>query len=258
MKPRGFDVNEILPCLVLFFALGCLSGSVHAEPRKQDKRPTQTRLLQVADVFRGGLPQGLIQFDVPNTRDQAQTATPRLAVLDDSGLHIYKLKGSKRSELVQDFALTQPPPNTGAQPWDTLEAFPSHYALPGVVLWASTDVSYSIGTVICYVEGEPQVVFRGQFFDFAHITPDDVPQILVEQGLGFEGTGTAKSVIVWAWNGRHYVKADEVPVNHLYSHDVVKAILAAQRQRQATSLGMGRGVHREISQAQKEGWYRKK
>lgn len=225
-KFSGIDVrNRILRGLVLLLPLACSGTLAHAQSRKQNE---STKGKQISDIFRDGLPSGLIQFDVPNIRDAAKPPTSRLAILDSNGLHIYKLKGSKRSELVQDFALAQPRPDTGAQPWDTLEAFPSHYALPGVVLWASTDVSYSIGTVICYVKGEPRVVFRGQYFDFAHITLDDIPEILVEQGVGFEASTPPKSVIVWTWNGRRYVKVEEVPVDRLYSQDVVKAIRAAQ------------------------------
>lgn len=222
----GIDVrNRILRGLVLLLTLACSGTLVHAQSRKQNE---STKGKQISDIFRNGPPYGLIQFNVPNVRDSAQPPTSRLAVLDSSGLHIYKFKGTKQSELVQDFALTQPAPETGAEPWDTLEAFPSHYALPGVVLWASTDVSYSIGTVVCYVEGEPRVIFRGQYFDFAHITLDDIPEILVEQGVGFEASIPPKAVIVWTWNGRRYVKVEEVPVDRLYSQDVVKAIRAAR------------------------------
>lgn len=214
----------------VFLIFGCLHTLVHAQSRKQDKH-TPAESQRLSDLFRNGLPHGLIQFDVPNPPGSLHLYAPRLAVLDGSGLHIYRLKGPNRSELVQDFSLPQPRPDTGAEPWDTLEEFPSHYALPGVVLWASTDVSYSIGTVICYVEGKPRVVFRGQYFDFAHITLDDIPEILVEQGVGFEASVPPKSVIVWAWNGRRYIKVEEVAIGHLYSQDVVKAIQAAQKRK---------------------------
>lgn len=222
--------NRILQFLALLLPLGCSHALGHAGPRKQNEA-TQAKSQQLSEIVRNRLPHGLIEFNVPDPPGSLYEYTPRLAVLDEGGLDIYKLTGAKRSELVQDFALAQPRPDTGVEPWDTLEAFPSHYALPGVVLWASTDVSYSIGTVICYVDGKPRVVFRGQYFDFAHITLDDIPEILVEQGVGFEASIPPKSVIVWAWNGRAYVKVEEVAIDHLYSEDVVKAIHAAQKRK---------------------------
>jgi len=60
---------------------------------------------------------------------------------------------------------------------------------------------------------------------------DDIPEILVEQGVGFEASVPPKSVIVWAWNGRRYIKVEEVAIGHLYSQDVVKAIQAAQKRK---------------------------
>lgn len=228
MKARGFDPNTMLRSSVLFVALGFLSGFVHAEPRKQDKRTTQTKPLQLTDVFRSGLPHGLIQFDVPNTRDSAQTATPRLAVLDDSGLHIYKVEGTKKSDLKEEFAV--PSRGLGAEPWDTLEAVPSRYALPGVILWASDGDSYSTGMVICYLDEKPRILFKGHDFDLVNLTLDDVPEIVVWNDY-YEVQRPAKTVVVWAWNERRYVKVEEVTVDQLYSQDVVKAIRAAQRQK---------------------------
>ena len=180
----------------------------------------------MSDILRNGVPRGLIEFNVPNPPGSLHLYTPRLAVVDGSGLRIYRIEGSNRSELVEEFALTQP---LGAEPWDVIETFPARDALPGIVLWASTDVSYSLGTVVCYVNGRPQVVFRGQYFDFAHLYLEDIPEILVEQGVGFEASIPPKSVIVWTWNGRAYVKVEEVATDQLYSQDVVKAIRAAQK-----------------------------
>lgn len=217
----GFDVKDkILRGLAVVLTFACSGTLLHAQARKQNESNNDK---QISDFFRNGLPSGLIQFDVPNPAGSLEESTPRLAVLDGSGLRIYRSDGASR--LTQEFALPNPP---NGDSWDTLEEFPGRDALPGVVVWASPGVGYALGAVVCYVNGKPEVVFRGQFFDFAHITRDDIPQILVEQGLGFEGTGPAKAVIVWTWNGRRYVKVEEVPVDRLYSQDVVKAIRAAR------------------------------
>jgi hypothetical protein len=217
--------NGIVQTVAVFLTLGCSHALAQTESGRH-RQPKQDRSQQLSDIFRNGLPHGLIQFNVLNPPGSPELYTPRLAMLDRSGLHIYKREESNRSDLIQEFFLPNRPDK---EPWDTLEAFPARDELPGVVLWASAGVSYSLGTVVCYAKGKPRVVFQGQYFDFAHIALDDIPEILVEQGVGFEASSPAKSVIVWTWNGSRYVRVEEVAVDQLYSQDVVKAIRAAQK-----------------------------
>ena len=142
-------------------------------------------------------------------------SSPRLAVLDASGLRIF---GVRDTTLVQEFALPDPEP----VPWDTLESFPSR-GLPGIVLWASEEAAYAAGTVVCYVEGKPRVVFEGYYLDFADFDLNGIPEILTKR-YASQDSMQPESVTVWAWNGTEYVRVVTVAPDQLWSKQVVDAV----------------------------------
>jgi hypothetical protein len=227
-KCCGVARDVILGAIVMLLLIGCPATLLQGQSRTRN-RPTPSKNEQLSDIFRNGLPYGLIEFDVPNRSDAPVASSPRLAVLDQNNLlQIFKINGTT---LIQEFTLRPPESIT----WHTLQWFPS-YNLAGVVLWSDAEESRSSGIIICYVSGKPRVVFRGGEFDLADLDGDGIPEVL--QYPKYD-TYEPKSVTVWTWNGRRYVSVKQMPIADLYSKDVVAAIRAAKKQPQAHASGKG-------------------
>lgn len=199
----------------LFF----LQGQTNSLTRQNNIR-AKDRNLQLSEIFRQGLPYGLLRLDVPNPSGSLESSTPRLAVLDTAHrLHIFGVDGTK---LTEEFALR---PGPDPLVWDTLEGFPSD-DLPGVVLWSSAEETHSEGIIICYLAGKAQIVFRGSTFFLADIDFDGIPEILEYLGSDYE----PKLVMLWTWNGHRFVKVKQIAIGDLYSKGAVAAIRAAKAQ----------------------------
>lgn len=209
--------------VLIALVLSTYQPGAGALPQKAESHPpAQGGSLPLSTLFHQGLPNGLVEFYVPNSHPEKSLypSDPRLAVLDTSGLRIFSVQGTT---LVQEFALPHPEP----VPWDTLESFPSR-GLPGVVLWASEEAAYAAGTVVCYVERKPRVVFEGYYLDFADFDLNGIPEILTKR-YASQDSPQPESVTVWAWNGKEYVRVVTVTPDQLWSKAVVDAVRRAKQ-----------------------------
>lgn len=207
----------------LFVALACLVGQAGSGFLGQESKPQatpQSKRFRLSELFSRQLPLGLTEFRVPDARSPFGESS-RLALLDTSGLHIFRAEDEGMAE---EFALPNPEP----PPWDTLEIFPSRGQLRGVVVWASEEHSYAVGTIVCYVGGKPQVVFQGRDMDFADLDWDGIPEILVGE-YSLETDAVPQFVTVWTWDGRQYVKLKRVPSAQLYSQEIAAEVRNAKK-----------------------------
>jgi len=209
---------------VLLIAFGCsLLLRATQSPAKQasQAKPATEKRTDFPALFRHGLPFGLIEFYVADPPGSKTLYTRRLAALDESGLRIFKEIGSS---LTEEFVLPSSEPGY----WNMLEAFPGGN-LAGVVLWAGGETPEEEGTVVAYLRGQPQVVFKGEYLDFVRLQPlENIPEIVTEEGNS-ELDQPAKFGTIWAWNGEKYVMVKRIALADLSSKDVLAAVLAAEK-----------------------------
>jgi hypothetical protein len=181
----------------------------------EDQRKAAHRKLPISELLGKGLPAGLILFDLNQSRDK-YPSDPRLALLDESGLQIYRVDDRA---LVQEFFLSHPKP----QSWNELQNFPSTSKLFGVVLWGTEEYDHAFATVVCSVMGEFKVVFEGQDVGFTDLDFDGIPEILAEE-YSSQDAEEPEHVTAWTWNGKEFVKVGRVRPSQLRSEGLIQAI----------------------------------
>lgn len=182
--------------------------------------------LKLSDLLRGGLPAGLVQFEVPDATGHYAWIS-HLALLKNDLLEIYKPEDDTRQSLVLQFSLAKP---SEVNEWEELTAFPSGYYFPGLIIYGSGETPREETTVVCYVRGKFQVVFRGGVADFVDLDLDGYPEIL-EWDSASEAAAVPTKATVWAWNGEKYVVAVTVPGKEFCTKQVLEAVrrIAAMR-----------------------------
>lgn len=179
--------------------------------------------LDPSELFRGGIPAGLVLFAIPDPTGYADRVS-RMAVLRHNRLQILRPSG-KNLEI--EFTLDAPPESND---WDELVTLPSGIEFPGLVVYGGSEFARESATVVCYVHGRYQAVFQGGVVDFADFDFDGYPEILDEEFTS-QDAERPESIRVWAWDGRKYVISIRVAAKDVWSKQVVEAVrsIAAKR-----------------------------
>jgi hypothetical protein len=168
----------------------------------------------------------IVSIDLDINVGEDNQERPRVAVLDQDGVHIYK---EDRGTLAREYFLPNPFP-----PWDHIWTFPSRGVLFGVILFASDEYSYGTATVVCYAHSAFREVFEGSAPDFVDFDLDGVPEIVTPKEPASALPGEAERVSVWAWSGEKYVEAIQVVPTELWSSRVAQAVRDAKRKLRET------------------------
>ena len=176
--------------------------------------------ISLRDLIGSTNPQSIVSIDL-DLYSRGYLQKPRIAILNPSGLHIYR--EVNKGAFAEEFMLKQPP-----IPWGHMQSFPSTSRLFGVVLWGTEEESYSPATVVCYAGNEFRVVFRSENATFADLDFDGTPEILVSH----YNSAVAKEPIkidIWVWNGESFVSVVTVAPSQLWSEEVVNAVRKVAR-----------------------------
>lgn len=188
--------------------------------------PQGPQVLTGEDLFRNGVPAGLVQFSVPDPTGH-YLAIPRIAILRNDRLEIFKPADDTGKTLELEFSLEKP---TDVFEWDELVTFDSGYKFPGVIIYGGGETSRDEATIVCYVRGRFLVVFEGESTAYFDLDFDGYPELIKPHYVNSEAL-EPNSTSVWAWNGEKYVLAITVTGKEFCTKQVLEAVrrIAAMR-----------------------------
>ncbi len=175
-------------------------------------------------------PQSIMSFNVRSESGRA-LFSPRLAVLNfvpsarKQRIRIFKVEHGK---FVVEFSLDL---DDSPVLWEKIGSFPSGDSLPGIVIWGGSEVSHNVAKVVVYVGGKFQVVFDKAYdMELVDLDFDGFPEI-ISGDVPTSDAGSPTMFQVWAWAGEKYVPVAHVPIDQVFSPDVIRAVKAVKRTR---------------------------
>lgn len=237
------NFRPIFVAILLLLVTGCNSSTTQGRTKKTGNEPeisaSEGRRAQQKEspwdtLERARLPDlnlpGIKRFNNISTLHLNDSkisypSGPRLAVLHNGMLTIFK---SIDGVLKPEFELLQGSDQPSS--WVEMEIFPSHL-LPGVILWSSSLSLRSRVVVVCYVNHEFRVVFKGSAATFLDLDDDNIPEIfsLPESEVWTEANKKDKTFLVHTWNGSEFVLATKIhPWSQRFSPEVITAVKDAK------------------------------
>jgi len=170
-----------------------------------------------------GIDVSVISFNVSAAACPGMPS-PRLAVLyfdTDSARLVLAILKPEAGKLTGEFSISD---DSGT--WQELDSFPTKGYLPGVVIWASEEYAWFGATVVAYVKGKFQVVFRGEGVNFLHLDEGSVPEIVTPDAPGSK----VDRWRLWVWSTDKYVSVADVPWDRLYSAEVRRSVRRVKKE----------------------------
>ncbi len=177
-----------------------------------------------------------------NLRDESgkHLYTPRLAVLSyvrpsgkEAGKQRLRIFKAENGKLVSDFSLDLVDPPFD---WEEIRSFPSDDRMSGIVIWGGSEVSHNVAKVVAYVGGKFQVVFDKAYdMELIDLDFDGIPEVISGDFPTGDG-GSPTFFQVWTWAGEKYVPVAHVPIDQVFSPDVIRAVKAVKRTRPGKAI----------------------